>query len=190
MPFGSAYRKHSKLEDEATQHIWHASGRSCSNILPHYIIYLDAMHRSLFTYDPLLRVRIGSSSLCATTPLHWSLYFYGGGSAASRKFRMSILSVELCQGSIAVSSAALRHRINPFDCLAASSLPMRPLSPFWSPHLLSASNSKLPPCEIVSFPLWKSLTMETFMPKTRHLRRKKSNWLSSIQTARTNTRTR
>ena len=97
----------------------------------------------------------------------------------------------MCQGSIAVSSAALHHRINPFDCLAASSLPMRPLSPFWSPHLLSASfNSELPPCEIVSFPLWKSLTMETFMLKTRHLRRKKSNWLSSIQTARTNPRTR
>ena len=142
MPFGSAYRKHSKLEDEATQHIWHASGRSCSNILPHYIIYLDVMHHSLFIYDPLLRVRMG-----------------------------------MCQGSIAVSSAALHHRINPFDCLAASSLPMRPLSPFWSPHLLSASFiSELPPCEIVSFPLWKSLTMETFMLKTRHLRRKKSNW--------------
>lgn len=116
-----------------------------------------------FTYDPLLGVRMGSSSLCATTPLHWSLYFYGMGSAATQKFGMSILSMQLYQGSTAVSSPLCKpwetevnpyrsiHMITlrfvtgliPLDCLAASSLPMRQLwlSPFWSSYLLSSSFS-------------------------------------------------
>ena len=112
---------------------------------PYYFPGCDVLFS--FTYDPLLGVRMGSSSFCAATPLHWSLYFYGMG----QRFGMSILSMYQvnchfppCKPwetelnpyqSIHMITLRFVTGLIPLDCLAASSLPRRPqfwLSPFWS----------------------------------------------------------
>ena len=91
---------------------------------------------------------------------------------------------------IAVSSPPLRFvaDLNPptaelhlyWQCVRTLSHHLPGLPAFFRP----SSISSFPLCETVSLPLWKPLAMETLMLKTRHLRRKKPNWSSGMQTAR------